>query len=237
MSGDLILAIDIGGSFLKAGLLAKDGALRSESLSCPTPLHATPAALLQQLVALAQPLSGYGKISIGFPGAIRRGIILTAPNIGTQNWAGTDFAALAAAQFGCPVRLANDATMHGLGVIAGVGVEVVLTLGTGMGFALFSDGTPAPQIELGRHTAGECPTYDAFVGDAALKDIGLDAWKPRVRETVARCAALTNYDTLYLGGGNARFFTESEFQEPVRLAVNTAGLTGGAKLWGDCFKS
>ena len=121
--------------------------------------------------------------------------------------------------------------MHGLGIIDGNGIEVALTLGTGMGFALFRDGIPAPQIELGRHPAGDEPTYDDFVGDAALHRVGEPAWKTRVQITLQRLAYLVNFDTLYLGGGNARFFAPAELPDNVNLATNTAGLAGGAKLW------
>lgn len=226
-----ILAIDIGGTNLKAALLSEDGRILGDPLRCATPPEATPALMLEALRALIAPLGDYERISIGFPGAIRRGIILTAPNIGTEAWHGTDFGALATACFGRPARLANDAMLHGLGVITGEGIELVLTLGTGMGFSLFRGGIPAPQIEFGRHTAGEAPTYDDFVGDAALRQLGMEAWKGRVKETISRCAALVNFDILHLGGGNARHFEAGELPAGVRLAVNAAGLTGGMKLW------
>ncbi|GLR68858.1 hypothetical protein GCM10010909_35400 [Acidocella aquatica] len=226
-----ILAIDIGGTNLKAALLDADGRIRGDPLRCATPPEATPALMLEALSALIAPLGDYDRISIGFPGAIRRGIILTAPNIGTTVWHGTDFSALATAYFGRPTRLANDAMMHGLGVITGEGIELVLTLGTGMGFSLFRDGVPAPQIELGRHPADKAPTYDELVGDAALRQLGMVAWKIRVQDTISRCAALVNFDVLHLGGGNARHFEPVELPAGVRLAVNAAGLMGGVKLW------
>lgn len=187
--------------------------------------------ILERLAAITSPLGGFDAVSIGFPGAIRHGIILTAPNLGTPQWAGVDFSALAAQRFGRPVRLANDATMHGLGAIAGRGIEVVVTLGTGMGFALFCDGVPAPQIELGRHIADGAESYDEFVGDAALRRIGEREWKFRVLETILRIARLANFDVLYLGGGNARLFAAGELPHDVTFAPNDAGLAGGAKLW------
>lgn len=226
-----ILALDIGGTGLKAALLNHAGEMLAPAARCPTPPGASPTQLLETVATLIAPLGEFDFISIGFPGAIKHNIVLTAPNLGTKNWHGTDLAALATARFKRPARLANDATMHGLGIIAGEGIEVVLTLGTGMGFALFRDFVPAPQIELGRHVAGEEPSYDDFVGDAALKRVGEMRWKARVQETIGRIHSLVNFDVLYLGGGNARLFSLQELPEGVILARNEAGLTGGAKLW------
>ncbi len=228
-----ILALDIGGTGVKAALLNDEGQMLEHPRRCPTPAGSTPALLLERVAELVAPFGGFDAISIGFPGAIKHNIILTAPNLGTARWRGTDLAAMAAERFGQPARLANDATMHGLGMISGQGIEVVLTLGTGMGFALFRNGVPAPQIELGRHVAGEEPSYDDFVGDAALKRVGEAAWKTRVLETVRRISDLVNFDMLYLGGGNARLFTATDLPEGVKPAVNEAGLTGGARLWRD----
>lgn len=233
MHPERILSLDIGGTSLKAAILNSEGKMLELSRRCPTPPGSTPTLLLEHIADLIAPFGEFDAISVGFPGAIKHNIILTAPNLGTANWNGTDLAALTAARFSRPARLANDAMMHGLGIIAGRGIEVVLTLGTGMGFALFRDGVPAPQIELGRHVAGEEPSYDDFVGDAALKRVGEPRWKARVQQTVKRIANLVNFDVLYLGGGNARLFTEAELPEDVQLAVNEAGLTGGAKLWRD----
>ncbi|WP_298215533.1 ROK family protein [Acidocella sp.] len=226
-----VLVIDIGGTGIKAALLDADGNPLADRRRCPTPPQATPPELLKSVETLIQPFGDFDALSFGFPGAIKNGVILTAPNLGTQNWAGTRLAQLAEQRFHRPARLVNDATLHGLGLIAGQGIEVALTLGTGMGFALFSDGIPAPQIELGRHPASRAPTYDDFVGDAALKRAGEAAWKDHVQETLSRIAALVNFDRLYLGGGNARLFSPAELPENVRLANNETGLTGGARLW------
>lgn len=228
-----VLTIDIGGTGVKAAVVDARGALLEGPVRCPTPSPATPEQMLAAIVQLVQPFSGFEGISIGFPGAIKHNLIYTAPNLGTELWQGVDFSALVEASFKRPTRLANDATMHGLAIIEGNGIEVVLTLGTGMGFALFRDGVPAPQIELGRHTAGDEPTYDNFVGNAALVKLGEMAWKQRVEETIGRLASLVNFDTLYLGGGNARLFKSQELPSGVKLATNEAGLAGGADLWRD----
>jgi polyphosphate glucokinase len=226
-----ILAVDIGGTYLKAALLDDAGAFLSDSVRHPTPVGAPADIVVETIATMVTPLGAFSRVSIGFPGAIRHGKILTAPNLGTAVWHGVDLAELVSTRFDCPARLINDATMHGLGVIHGNGIEVTLTLGTGMGFALFRGNVPAPQIELGRHPAGDAPTYDDFVGDAALRRLGMAAWKANVAVALARCAALVNFDHLHLGGGNARHFSPGELPPNVHLALNAAGLKGGAKLW------
>ncbi len=226
-----VLALDIGGTYLKAALLDQDGEMLSDALRAPTPVRTPPVSMLNAIENLVTQLGTFDRISIGFPGALRRNVILTAPNLGTEFWRGVDLAQLIANHFNRPTRLANDATMHGLGVIEGDGIEVVMTLGTGMGFALFREGLPAPQIELGQHTAGDSPSYDSFVGDAAFRTLGVDPWKQHVYTAISRCAALVNFDKLYLGGGNARHFTQAELPDRVQLALNAAGLKGGIKLW------
>lgn len=226
-----ILTVDIGGTGVKAALVDADGILLEGPARCPTPAPATPERMIEAIGELGQSFSGFDVVSIGFPGAIKHNLIYTAPNLGTELWQGVDLSALVETAFNRPARLANDATMHGLAIIGGNGIEVVLTLGTGMGFALFRDGVPAPQIELGRHTAGDEPTYDDFVGNAALVKWGETVWKQRVNETIRRLAGLVNFDTLYLGGGNARHFVSEELPAGVKLATNEAGLAGGAGLW------
>lgn len=227
-----VLTIDIGGTGIKAGLLHQDGSFLAPPRRAPSPKN-SPSQMLAAIVDLAEGLGEFDAISIGFPGSIKHNIILTAPNLGSDAWHGTKFAALVEAQFHRPTKLVNDATLHGLGIISEHGLEVVLTLGTGMGFALFLNGVPAPQIELGRHTAGEEPSYDDFVGNAALQKLGEERWKQRVQEAIQRVARLVNFDTLYLGGGNARLFSNAELPADVKIAQNEAGLTGGVKLWHD----
>ena len=98
--------------------------------------------------------------------------MLTAPNLGTEAWHGFPLADQLAERLGAPARLANDATVQGLGVIAGHGLECVITLGTGMGFALFEDGVPGPHLELSQHPVRGRKTYDQYLGNAALPRSG-----------------------------------------------------------------
>jgi polyphosphate glucokinase len=128
----LTLAIDIGGSHLKAAVLNASGKISTGPLRVETPKPATPDAVVAALVSLSQQLGQFDRVSIGFPGVVRADFVLTAPNLGTKEWHGFRLGAVLAEALGKPVRMLNDASIQGLGVITGRGLECVLTMGTGM---------------------------------------------------------------------------------------------------------
>jgi polyphosphate glucokinase len=137
----LTLAIDIGGSHLKAAVLNASGKMSADPVRVKTPKLATPDAVVAALISLSQRLGQFARVSIGFPGVVRADFVMTAPNLGTKEWHGFRLGAVIAQELRNPVRMLNDASIQGLGVIAGEVLECVLTLGTEMGFALFRDGT------------------------------------------------------------------------------------------------
>lgn len=224
------LGIDIGGSHLKAGVLDAAGAELGERRRVETPEPASPAAVCDALDDLVRDLPPFDRISVGFPGVVRGGVVLTAPNLGTETWRHFPLAERLGGLFGKPVRLLNDAEVAGLGVIAGHGVECVITLGTGMGFALFQNGVVGPHLELSHHPARHGKTYDQYVGDVARRKVGRKQWNRRVRRAIGYIATLTDYDTLYLGGGNTKHL-RFELPAKVRIVANEAGITGGVRLW------
>lgn len=228
--GPLTLAIDIGGSRLKCGVLDSGGAFVAGPLRVNTPVPATPDAVVQALVGMAQALGTFDRVSIGFPGVVRGGQVLTAPNLGTDLWHGHHLAAVLAERLDKPVRLLNDASVQGFGVIAGQGLECVVTLGTGFGFALFLDGRLAPHLEIGQHPVRKEMTYDQYLGNAAYRKVGRKKWNKRLRRAIGILETLVTYDLLYLGGGNTKFI---DFALPpsARLVSNQAGITGGVRLW------
>lgn len=175
-------------------------------------------------------MGGFDRVSVGFPGVVRGGRVLTAPNLGTAEWRGHDLARELAARLDRPVRMLNDATVQGLGVIAGHGVELVVTLGTGFGFAMYQDGRVGPHVEIGQHPARKEMTYDQYVGSAALNQVGRKRWRMRVRRVLEQMEVLANPDALLVGGGNARLI-DWELPAHVRLVGNEAGVTGGVRLW------
>jgi polyphosphate glucokinase len=230
----LTLAIDVGGSHLKAGVLDPAGAFVTGPSRVPTPVPATPAAVLDALQTIAAGLGPFGRISAGFPGMVRRGVVLTAPNLGTEAWHGFALGTELSTRLGQPARVLNDAEVQGLGVIAGQGLECVITLGTGFGFSLFDNGYLTPHMEMGQHNAHGKHSYDGYVGNAAREKVGRKRWNKRVAKVIAALDVLLSFDTLYIGGGNTKYL-DLALPDNIRKVDNAAGITGGVKLWGPQF--
>src|SRR6516162_169789 len=135
------LAIDIGGTGIKAALLDDSGNMIGERQRVPTPPKPiTPEDLVGAIDRAAAPLGAFDRVSVGFPGYVRDGRVITAPNLGSETLAGLDLQAKLAERLGRPVRVLNDADVQGFGAIAGRGIEMVLTLGTGAGTSIFCNG-------------------------------------------------------------------------------------------------
>ncbi len=228
-SGD-VLCIDIGGTLIKAAIVSPSGDLVSEFVRQPTPNPATPDAVIALIRELVAPLPAFGMISVGFPGVVHRERIGTAPNLGTEHWRDYDLEVALQQTFGAPVRILNDAIVYGLGIANGPGRECVLTFGTGMGCALFCDGSAFFGLELGQHHALDGMNYDRYIGHAAFLEIGLEKWNTRAIRVIAAVHALTSSDRLFLGGGNARRIT---FPLPpwASIVPPAIGVSGGARLW------
>lgn len=230
VKGPLTLAIDIGGTGLKAGVLDAGGTVIEPHLRVDTPKKGTPDAVLEALFGLIQQLGAFDRISVGFPGVVRANHVMTAPNLGNAAWRDYPLGGVLTDRLGKPVRMLNDATVHGLGVITRSGVECVITLGTGFGFALFDNGRLTPHLELAHHPIRTDKDYDQYIGDAALKKIGRKRWNKRVEFALTCVRGLTGYDQLHIGGGNARNI-RLELEQNVRIVSNEAGITGGVRLW------
>src|SRR5262245_50718610 len=126
----MTLAFDIGGTGLKASVLGENGEMITERVRVDTPKPCPPALLLEKLKELTARLPPFDRVSVGFPGPVRKGRTLSVANLGTDEWTGFDLQRAIAKQTGKPTIVINDADMHDLGVIKGKGVETVLTLGT-----------------------------------------------------------------------------------------------------------
>ena len=223
------LAIDIGGTGLKALVLDARGKALTERVRVETPRPATPRAVLAALAKLVSPLSGYDRVSVGFPGVVRDGTTRSAPNL-HPTWAGFRLAEALKQKLGKPVRVLNDAGVQGYGVIRGKGLEMVLTLGTGLGCALFIDGRYVPNLELAHHPFRKGKTYEEFLGAKALEAVGKKKWNKRVVKALSQIEPIWNPDRIYLGGGNAKHL-KVELPEHVEVTANVAGLLGGIALW------
>lgn len=228
--GPLTLAIDVGGTRLKCGVLDRNGQMVGKRQRVDTPHPSAPGQVVPLLVGMARKLGGFDRVSVGFPGVVRAGRVVTAPNLGTADWRGYDLSGELSRQLGVKVRMLNDASVQGLGVIRGQGLECVITLGTGFGFALYDGGKLAPHLEIGQHPCRKDMTYDQYVGNAALKDVGEEKWKRRVRRVVEQLHVLTDYDVLLIGGGNAKLI-DFELPAGVQVVSNEAGILGGVRLW------
>jgi polyphosphate glucokinase len=225
------LAIDIGGSGIKAALLDDAGNLIGPRQRVPTPPKpVAPDNLVSAIDKAAAPLGAFERVSVGFPGYVRDGRVLTAPNLGTEALAGFDLQSALARHWGKPVRVLNDADVQGFGAMQGHGVEMVLTLGTGAGTAIFRDGEIMPHLELAHHPVSGNKTYDEYIGNAAREKKGKKAWNKRVAKVIEILREVVRFDHLYIGGGNAKDITFS-LPTDVTTVPNTDGLTGGIVLW------
>jgi polyphosphate glucokinase len=242
-TGPHTLAIDIGGTGLKATVLDAEGHPEHERVRVPTTYPCPPDKLVSDLAQLVKPLPAFDRVSVGFPGVVRAGIIRTAPAFVTKAGLGTDtdpdlvrawdhfdLAAALTKQLDRPCRAANDADVQGAGAVAGVGLELIVTLGTGVGTAVFSGGSLALHLELAHHPIVRDETYNTYLGDAAFRNEGKKKWNRRVAKAVAILDRLIVPDAILIGGGNAKHVTV-DLGDHVRLIDNEAGLLGGIRLW------
>ncbi len=226
-----ILSVDIGGSGLKATVIDEEGQVLAERMRVPTPHPCPPALLLEKVVAMAEALPAFNRISIGFPGVIRNGKVQTAVNLGSDSWLGFALAdELSARLGGRPAKLLNDADMQGYGLVSGHGLEFVVTLGTGIGTAWFKEGELLPHMELAHHPIHGGASYENYLGEAALESIGKKHWNKRLGKALNLISIIFRPDRVFIGGGNVRH-VELKLPEFVILGSNLAGLKGGAALW------
>jgi polyphosphate glucokinase len=224
------LCIDVGGTGLKVEVVDSKGEPAGARAKVDTPQPATPQAVLDALMGMVGEQSDYDRISVGFPGVVVDGVTKTAPNL-DPSWHNYDLAGELQKLTNKPVRVCNDADVQGYGDIEGSGVEMVLTLGTGVGSAVYVDGRLVPNLELGHAPFKDGKTYEDFLSNAQLKKVGHKKWRKRVRDVIDQLEPIWNYRVLYLGGGNSRLLKAEELPGNVRISPNTAGLTGGVALW------
>lgn len=231
-SGVKTLAFDIGGSGLKACLLDDQGEMITERVRVETPKPCPPGILLEKLKELIAQLPEFDRVSVGFPGVVRKGVTLSCKNLGSDEWERFDLQSAIAKVTGKPTLVINDADMQGLGAIKGEGVELVITLGTGIGSALFEDGHLAPHIELAHIPFRKGQTYEEQLGNKAFKRVSKKEWNSRLEKAIEHFRTLTNFDKLYLGGGNAEEVSLT-LGADIEIVCNTLGMRGGIWLWKD----
>jgi len=208
MHGSPVLAFDVGGSFVKAGLVdAAAGRVAGEVLRRATPADAAPEAVLDLLASMARELTSSGPVGLAFPTVAKRGVAWTAANV-DKRWIGTNAQALLEARIGRPVAFLNDADAAGVAEMtlgagrARGGTVMVLTLGTGIGTAIFVDGRLLPNTELGHlEVRGEEAEHRASAKVRMDRGLGWPEWADAVNEVLAAYHALLWPDLFIIGGG------------------------------------
>jgi len=236
-----ILGIDIGGSGIKgAPVDLSQGVLAAERLRIATPQPATPDAVADTVGRIIRHFNWTGPVGCGLPSVVQNGVARTAANI-DSSWIGTDVRALLSQRTGCPVTVINDADAAGIAEMrfgAGRGRNgtiLMVTVGTGLGTALFRDGTLVPNTELG-HLLLNGKVAEKYASAAAREDLGLSykTWAKRLDLYLHQLQSLFWPDLFILGGGiskkHEKFFPfltiETEFLPAILR--NQAGIVGAA---------
>jgi polyphosphate glucokinase len=236
----ILLGLDVGGSSIKAGLVdVGTGKLVSALRSVPTPTPATPERVVEACVAVDQELGGQGPVGLAFPSVIYRGVARTAAHVDAA-WVGTEGGHLLGSRLGRPVAFLNDADAAGLAEMKwGAGREVtgtviMLTLGTGIGSALFIDGKLLPNTEFGHLQLARGGEGEDWASARVRTEAGLDwpAWAGRLNEYLAALHALLWPDLFILGGSVTEHFARfGEFLE-CPAEIRSAEFSGQAGVIG-----
>jgi polyphosphate glucokinase len=246
-SGPRTLAIDVGGTGLKAVVLDPEGEMISERVRVETPYPCPPSMLLDALDKLAKNQPEYDRVSVGFPGAIRRGRVREVPAFSRRGqgeppdpdlvakWSGFELEDHLQERFGRPTRVANDADVQGCAVATGAGMELVITLGTGVGCAVFFDGALLPHMELSHGRFAEGLSIEVACGDHHREKIGNKAWRKLVMSALDTFEAMVLPDHIFIGGGNAKRLAPDTLGPNRTVVPNISGLLGGIKLWERAF--
>jgi polyphosphate glucokinase len=241
MSSSILLGLDVGGSSIKAGLVdVERQTLIGELISRATPQPATPQAVMRVAAELAAGLPSGGPVGLAFPSVVQAGRVRTAAHV-DKSWLDVDGGALGRQALGRPVKFLNDADAAGIAEMccgAGRGTRgtvIMLTFGTGIGTALFTDGRLLPNTELG-HLQLHGVDAEEWASARIRTKLGLDwpEWIERVNQYLAAMHALLWPDVFILGGAVSERFAEFAplLRSPaqIRPAQHTgqAGVIGAA---------
>jgi polyphosphate glucokinase len=236
-----ILGIDVGGSGIKgAPIDIKDGELLAPRFRLPTPEKAKPKPVATTVAKIAKHFKWDGPIGCGFPAAVQHGVARTAANI-DQRWIGKDVAKLFSKKCKSPVIVINDADAAGLAEMAfgagkdRKGVVLIVTIGTGLGTSLFTDGVLLPNTELG-HIEIDCEDAELMASDAARKreDLSWTKWAKKLNLYLTSLEKLIWPDLIILGGGASKKFLKFRNHLSVKTEIvpaatlNEAGIIGAA---------
>lgn len=237
------LGIDVGGSGIKGALVdVASGQLVTDRVRLPTPQPAKPRAVVKTIKKVWKQFDYDGPVGVGFPTIVLDGTVMSAANI-DDGWIGFPGQKAIADALGRPVKLLNDADVAGIAEIAfgagrgRKGVVMVLTLGTGIGSALFIDGRLVPNCELGHvYLRGHEADAEEYASDRirSVEDLGWRTWAGRLDEYLHHLELLFSPNLFILGGGVSKkhkkfipFLTVRAEVLPARMR-NEAGIIGAA---------
>jgi len=237
-----VLGIDVGGSGIKGGLVnVETGEMIGERYRLATPEGAKPEDVADVLAEIVKHFQYQGPIGVGFPAVVLHGVVHTAANV-DKSWIGTNAEELFQQKTGCPCYVVNDADSAGVAEMEyGIGKELrrgevlFLTLGTGIGSAIFVDGKLVPNTEFGHlEVDGKYAERRASDATRKRKNLTWDEWAERLQVVLSRMEALLWPDLIILGGGVSReyenFISKLQLRAkvvPARL-LNQAGIIGAA---------
>ncbi len=216
-----ILVCDIGGTNVK--ILASGEPERRKAPSGP---EMTAADMVRTVQELAEGWS-WDVVSIGFPGPVVHGRVMSEPSNLGPGWIAFDFEAA----FGCPVRVVNDAAMQALGSYHGDRM-LFMGLGTGLGTAMIVDGILQP-MEAGHLPYKNKKTYEDYVGKRGYAELGKKKWHSAVLDVITDFKRALEPDYIVIGGGNAKKLKAEDLPEYCELGSNANAFTGGFRLWDD----
>jgi len=247
MNERLTLSVDCGGLFLKSCVLDDSGTMHSKPNRIETPYPLSPERFVSTIAEIAGSLPKAYRATVGMPGMIRNGVVVATPHYITtrgprtkidpelqEQWTDFDVQKALSDKLGLPTLVLNDAEVHGAGIITGSGYEVVITLGTGLGFAIFYGGKLTPHFEFSHATVRRSTTYDTWIGEQERKRLGNVFWSRRIKQLVEELRPVFKWDRLYIGGGNARCIRSVDLErmgDDVVIVPNTAGVAGGVRAW------
>jgi polyphosphate glucokinase len=247
MDERLTLSVDCGGLYLKSCVLDDSGTMHSKPNRIETPYPLSPTRFIETIAQIASELPKAYRATVGMPGMIRNGVVVATPHYINvrgprtkvdpeleEQWRDFDIQKAISENLQIPTLVLNDAEVHGAGIITGSGYEVVITLGTGLGFAIFYGGKLTPHFEFSHATVRRGTTYDTWIGEQERKRLGNVFWSRRIRQLVEELRPVFKWDRLYIGGGNARLIRPNDLMkmgDDVVIVPNTAGVAGGVRAW------
>ena len=243
MKSNFVLGIDIGGSGIKGAIVdVKKGEMTTDRYRIPTPEKSTPEAVVDTIRKIAKKFDWKGAIGVGFPGVMQHGAVKTAANL-DDGWLDVNLEELLKKHTGCKNVVINDADAAGMAEMkygAGrknKGVVIMITIGTGIGCALFTQGKLSPNCEWGHFCLpGGIDDAEKWASDAARKkfELSWEEWMQRLKKYINYIEDMFWPDLIIVGGGFAKKLEKNGFPFETRTKIvpaqllNEAGIIGAA---------